>query len=360
MSKTKVITIIFIIGAVILGIKGKSLLNSKQQEIKNQPLPSLPEITVDIAKVKEGTLYQKTPFLAQVEADKSIKLSTKLAGFVEKVFVRESQSVKKGDILVRIDAQELKATELALKSALTAQENDLLLAKKIYNRNKKLYKVGGISKEMLETSLVGVKMKKSIVESTKQKIVGIQNQLSYLDIKAPFDGKIDSIILHEGDLAVTGKPILAMSNKEKKLVFSYALSKDIPIKVSQLVVKNSKVIGKIKTIYNTAKNGLSMAEVKLKKEIDEPIGSSVSIEVVTKLKKGCILSSDTVLHKKDGEYIMVYEDKKFSPKKIEALLYADNSVLIKSCPKQPVAKAAEAKLAQLPLYDKVNIAGVEK
>jgi len=357
MSRKKVVTILFIIGAVLLAIKGRSLLKSRQQEVKNQPLPKLQELTVKLGHAKNGTLYQLTPFLAMVEADKSIKLSTKLAGFVKKVYVKEAQSVKKGDTLVKIDAKELNANLDSLNSALIAQENDLALAKRIYQRNVKLYKVGAIAKEMLETSKVGLNMKKSVVESTKQKIVSLKNQLSYLDIKAPFDGKIDAIILHEGDLAVTGKPILSMSTDKKKLIFSYAPTKDLVIKPKQKVLKDKKIVGEVKTIYNMANNGLSTAEVALKESLPEPIGSSANISVVTDYKKGCVIWSDGILHKKDGEYIFIYKDKKFIPTKVKTVLESDEKAIISTCTDLPYARASEAKLALLPSYKEVNIAG---
>jgi len=357
MSKKRVVTILFVIAVVLLAIKGRGLLKSRQQEIKNQPLPKLQELTVKLGHAKNGMLYQLTPFLARVEADKSIKLSTKLAGFVKKVYVKEAQSVKKGDTLVKIDAKELNANLDSLNSALIAQENDLSLAKKIYQRNVKLYKVGAIAKEMLETSKVGLKMKKSVVESTKQKIVSLKNQLLYLDIKAPFDGKIDAIILHEGDLAVTGKPILSMSTDKKKLLFSYAPTKDLIIKPKQKVLKGKKIVGEIKTIYNMANNGLSTAEVSLKEDMDEPIGSSVNISVVTKYDKGCVVWSDAILHKKDGEYIFVYKDNEFVPTKVKTVIENDEKVIISPCTNLPYARASEAKLALLPSYKKVNIAG---
>ena len=358
-NKKRFITIIFIIAVVLLGIKGRGLLKSKQEEMKHQPLPKLPTITVDLGYAKQGSLINKVSYLATLQAQKSIKLSTKLAGFVKKVYVRESDSVKKGNLLLTIDAKELKANLEALKSTLKAQKNDLILAQKIYNRNKKLYKVGGISKEMLETSAVGVNMKKAVVEGTKQKIVGVENQLSYLDIKAPFDGKIDNILLHEGDLAATGKPILSMSSFDKKLVFSYALTKDTKLKKSLPVLYNGQTIGSIKTIYNTAQNGLATAEVALEKDLDIPLGSSMDIDVITKEKSGCIVSSDAILHRKDGDFIMIYKDNKFEPKKVDIEVEDGDSVLIATCPKEPYAKASEAKLAELPIYSKVKVVGAK-
>jgi len=84
-------------------------LESRKAEVANEALPKVEAVTVPVVKATEGMLKNQVSFLAQVLSDKSIKLSTKLAGYVEKVFVEESQKVKKGDVLVRIDAIELRS-----------------------------------------------------------------------------------------------------------------------------------------------------------------------------------------------------------------------------------------------------------
>jgi multidrug resistance efflux pump len=66
----------------------------------------------------QGTLRHTEGYLAQIVSDKSIKLSTKLAGYIEKVYVSESQVVKKGDVLVSIDAIEIRSNIDALKATL--------------------------------------------------------------------------------------------------------------------------------------------------------------------------------------------------------------------------------------------------
>ena len=171
-------------------------------------------------------MQHKIPFLAQIMADKSITLSTKLTGYVEKVFVEEAQKVTKGEILVRIDALELHSNIDALKSTLNAQQNDLRLAESIHARNVKLFAIGGLAKEQLDISEVSLNVKASIMENSKQKIAQLEHQLSYLTIVAPFDGEIDAILLHEGDLAASGKAILRMSNAKQKMLFSYAPAKN--------------------------------------------------------------------------------------------------------------------------------------
>ncbi len=358
MTKKKIIIrLVFIIAVVVLVIKGKGLLETRKKEIANAELPSSGAVTVPVIKAQQGTMEHKIPFLAQVLSDKSIKLSTKLAGYVEKVFVEEAQKVKKGEVLVRIDALELHSSINALNATLNAQLNEFELAESIYARNTKLFAIGGLAKEQLDISEVSLKAKSSIMENTKQKIAQLEHQLSYLKIVAPFDGEIDAILLHEGDLAASGKAILSMSNGKKKLLFAYAPVKNNMIQKEQDIFVEDKHVGYVKSIYTTSQNGLISAEVRLIEKIDLPTGSSVNIDVLTKEAKGCIVPSDTVLHKKENTFVMLYEGDGFSPMIIKIEMQEANKLLISPCPKGPIAQASEVKLAQLPAYNKINITG---
>jgi len=361
MTKKKIIIrLVSIIAVVVLVIKGKGLLESRKAEIANESLPSSGSVTVPVVKAQQGTMQNRVPFLAQIVSDKSIKLSTKLAGYVEKVFVEEAQKVKKGEVLVRIDATELKSNIDGLKATLNAQTNDMELAKSIYARNTKLFAIGGLAKEQLDISRVALKVKSSTMENTKQKIAQLDHQLSYLQIVAPFDGEIDAILLHEGDLAASGKAILSMSNAKQKLLFSYAPAQNAVIKKEQDVFMNDEQVGYVKSIYTTSKNGLISAEVTLTQNIALPTGSSVNIEVLTNEAKGCIVPSDTLLHKQESAFVMSYAEGKFSPMKVKVLMQNANHILISPCPATSIAQASEVKLAQLPAYDKVNIIGAKK
>jgi len=353
----KIVIIVVIVVILVLAAK---LLLGRKAEIANAPTPSAGTVTVAVVKVKQGTMQYKVPFLAQIMADKSIHLSTKLAGYVEEVFVEEAQKVTKGEVLVRIDEIELNSNIEALNATLHAQMNDLALVKSIYARNKKLFSIGGLSKEQLDISKVSLKVKASIMENTKQKIAQLDHQLSYLTIVAPFDGEIDAILLHEGDLAASGKAILRMSNGKQKMVFSYAPAKNNSIQKDQDVFMEGEQIGVVKSIYTTSTNGLISAEITLSQKIDLPTGTSVNIEVLTKEVNGCIVPSDTVLHKKESTFVMAYREGKFSPVKVTIEMQDTHEVLISPCPKVPLAKASEVKLAQLPAYNTVNILGATK
>jgi len=355
MIKKILITVIILLGVVALGIKGKSVLEARKVEVDNTSLPSVDAVSVPVVKGRNGSLRNRVPYMAQVLSNKSINLSTKLAGYVEKVNVEESQKVKKGTLLVHIDAIELRSNINALDATLNTQKSDLLLAKSIHNRNRKLYRVGGLAKEKLELSALTLKSKQSLIENTKQKIAQLKHQLTYLSIRAPFDGVIDKILLHEGDLAAAGKPILSMSDGVKKLVFSYAPTQASTIKKGLAIYVKSEKIGEIKSLYTTSTNGLLSAEVALSKAIDLPVGTSMNIDVLTKEAKGCLLPANTLVHKKEGTFVMTYIEGKFVPLKVDILMQENQQILLEECPKDVVAYGSEVKLAALPVYDKVNV-----
>ena len=143
------------------------------------------------------------------------------------------------------------------------------------------------------------------------------------------------------------------------MVFAYAPTKERAILKDQRVFRDGEEIGRIKTIYSTSENGLVRAEVALSKEIDLPVGSSLNIEVLTKESKGCIVPDNTLLHKKEGTFVMGYEEGRFTPLKVNVQMQEGNRILVSPCPALPIAQASEVKLTKLPAYDKVEVIGAK-
>jgi len=354
----KIIVFLIVIAAVgFIGYKGKGLLKQRESEVANTPLPITEAITVHTITPQSGELEHSHSLLAQVSANKHIKLSTKLAGYIKEISVEESQQVKKGDLLIRIDDTEIRSSITSLESVRATQESDLALAQNIHQRNQKLYEIGGLPKEKLELSALSLQAKRSTIESTQQKILQLQHQLSYLQIKAPFDGIVDTLLLYQGDLAATGKPIMSLSTLDKKLLLSFAPKIASSIKQGQSVRYHGKEIGTIKSFYTTSQNGLTVAEVTLDTTIDAPLGSSVTVEILTESSQGCMVPSDTLVHTIEGIYVMTYSENSFKAQKVTLKLEQRGSAIITPCPKDPIARGSESILTSLPAYTHVKVVG---
>lgn len=350
-------TLIVLVAVAALVYQSRQLLATRTAEANASKPPVALTLHVATASAQKGTLVTTQSFLAQIQSEQGIKVTTKLAGTIEKLFVHTGQEVQKGTPLVTIDSTELRSNLDALKAALSAQENDLALARTTDVANEKLYEAGALPKQKLDQFRVGVTAKRAQVEATRQKIAQVEHQMTYLNLTAPFDGQIDAVMLHEGDLAATGRPILSLSNGEKKLVFGFVPTAKTQIKPGQLVSSGGMQIGTVRTIYATSQNGLVNAEVALSRPVDLPVGASIDIDVAIRATQGCILPDDTLIHTARGTRLMQYNEGHFSSMDVNVTSQNEGRVVVDPCPQYPVARGSEVRLAQLPAFDNVLISG---
>jgi len=299
-------------------------------------------------------LEQTRPFLAQLAALESAEISSKLSGRIKELLVRETQSVKIGDMLLQIDDLDIVSNIKSLQVSIKAQEKDVQYSRSLHERNISLFEVGGLAREKLEASEVVYENKRANLEATRQKIIGLEVQLSYLNIRAPFDGTIGTIFSRPGDLAGPGKPLLSINSPAQKLTFSYVPG-DATVQTGQEVFLANRKIGQIITLYSDAENGLAVAEVGVDSPLELPNNSYVSIDLLTFAGTGCRVPLDALLQKKEGAQVMIYTGEAFAS--FPVTIIADNRdyALVEPCPSAPVAVAAEAKLSQLSSYGYVLV-----
>ncbi len=345
--------IFFIIAAAVV-FGGIKLFKTRAAQKTAQTTPQERHYAVETIKAKETTLEQHRSFLADIEPVKGISISTKLTGFITHLYVGENSIVKKGDLLINIDDSELQSSLKATKEQKKAQIADLKYTKSVLERNEKLYKAGGLSREKYDASLVMYQNKTAALESTQQKIKQLKTQLSYLNIRAPFDATVSMILLHEGDIALPGKPILKLHSEKQKMIIKYMPSSK-KIALNQDVLLDEKKIGHISKLYDYAQNGLYVAEALFDKELNLPNQSLLNIEVLTDKKSGCSVALSSILHKDNNNYVLVYKDNEFSPLPVDILLQDHKEAIITPCPSYKVATASEAKLAILATLGKVKV-----
>ena len=346
--------IILILLLIIVIAAGAALLSKRKQSLTKAPLATPMTYTIKIVEPKTRTISQTSTFLAKLESANSAAISSKLSGRIKTLLVHESQEVDQGDLLVRIDDQEIRAAIKALQAQLLFAEKQRNYSKTQYQRNLALFEAGGLAQEKLEDSEVNLSRAAATVEELEQKISSLKNELDYLAIKAPFAGIIGTIFLRQGDLAVPGRPLLSLNSRPQKLTFSFTPGAD-EISTGQEVRRNRVKIGETTNLYNDASNGLAVAEVSLNKRLERPNDSYLTIELITKTASGCTVPITALLHRKQGTSVMLYQDDHFKEKPITVLAQGKEFALIDPPLNHPVAVAAEAKLSRLPTYGRVRV-----
>lgn len=175
-----------------------------------------------------------------------IDIGVKVPGRIAEIFINEGQSVKKGDILGRLEGKELDAKLKTVNAALKEAQDQFLLAEKTYNRIENLYKDGIVPKQQfdeVEYKYNASLQKINATQGQKNEIMAYYDELT---IVAPIDGEVTQIISNPGELVSTGYPIITLLNTDDMwVVFNIRedllnnLQKDTEIKVYIPAIKQT-------------------------------------------------------------------------------------------------------------------------
>jgi multidrug resistance efflux pump len=302
-SIKKIIIIVALILVIIGGIK---VIKSKKEHQANESTAYKHQYkTMENNATYEEHNYEL--YTAKLKSIQNPQITTKISGYIEKIFVEENKKVKKGDVLIKIDSNEfdlslkqiLYSTKALQSNLSSLQQNveslklDMQLSLKTYNTNKKLYNIGGISKEKLDLSQIVYEQKRakylSNLDQIEAKRFELQSQQSllkskeqlktYYTIYAPIDGVVEKVIANIGDLTSVNKPLITLISNEQELTFSFASEL---IKQGQEIYIDSEKIGEISFISPSTQNYLKVANIKLDKKLQMPINSMVSVKVKIK------------------------------------------------------------------------------
>ena len=345
---------VLIVLLIILVVAGAMLLKKRRQTIAEAPSATPITYTVRTVLAETRTIFQTSTFLAMLEAESSVGISSKLSGRVSELLVHESQKVRQGDLLVRIDDKEILTAIDALRARLVSARKQSDYSKALHERNRALFKAGGLAREKLEASEVAGSAAVAAVEDLEQRIKGLESQLDYLNIRAPFAGIVGTLFLHQGDLASPGRSIISLNSLPQKLTFSFMPGPE-EIQPGQDVLLWGVKAGEITRLYNDARGGLAVAEVALDRQLDRPVGSYLTIEVVTKVATGCAIPVQALLHRQKTESIMLYQEGRFEEKPVTVRAQDKEFAMVDPCVTFPVAVASEAKLSLLPTYGRIRV-----
>ena len=342
------------IPVVIVVVLGAVLIGKRRQAVRQAPVAIPLSYTIKTTMPETRTVAQIRSFLAKLESATTAAVSSKLSGRVTEVLVVENQHVQPGDLLVRIDSQEIAASISAMEAKLITAQKQLDYSATVLERNRALFEVGGISQEKLTASEISFSSAQSGVQEVAQNIEGLRNQLDYCNIRASFAGIVGTVLLRQGDLAIPGRPLLTLNSLPQKLTFSF-MPGSVEIVPGQEVLLNDVHVGTITRLHGDARNGLTVAQVKLDQRLNQASGSYLTIDVVTRTMTGTAVPMQALLHRGEGTSVLLYQEGRFVERPVTIAVQGRDFAVIEPGVTLPVAVAAEAKLSVLPSYGQIRV-----
>jgi len=152
-----------------------------------------------------------------------IQIAPRVSGMVTRIYVKDNQAVKKGDLLFEIDPSQYKFRLNQAIARLKRAKEAARGAKIEYDRVQKIYKrdKGAISQKDLIRNQTTYFKALADVESAKESLHIAKLNLSWTKIYASVDGWVSNINFQLGTQAVANKPILALVDKNSFWVFAF-------------------------------------------------------------------------------------------------------------------------------------------
>lgn len=157
--------------------------------------------------------------IGTVRSREEISISSRIVAKITEITVREGDTVKSGQIIVRLDDMDLKATVGRLQEVLKEAEVNLGLQEKEFERVKTMFEKNVTSKKALEQAESSYQTAKAAVSAAEQSIKEAESALSYANIASPIDGIVSRRNLDPGALAMPGISILNIFDDKRLMLY---------------------------------------------------------------------------------------------------------------------------------------------
>jgi len=198
--------------------------------------PSLLVSAEDLIEVRSSALTSGPAIMGSVQPERRADLQAEVSAVVLKVLKENGDSVRRGDLLVRLDDTSIRDTLTAAEAAERAAEQALKQGERQFERMATLRQTGVVTVEQLEDAETKRNTEQSDLEAARTRVVSARQQLDRTQVRAPFDGIVSERKVSAGDTAQLGKELLKVIDP-RSLRFEGLVSADSigEVKVGQRV-----------------------------------------------------------------------------------------------------------------------------
>lgn len=138
------------------------------------------------------------------------RVASRVQGYVVELNVEAGDHVKKGQVLLRLDAKEMVEREAQAKAALESATADLVRTRNDFERYKVLFEKQAVAKKDYDDALARYEVAQAAEARAEAALAEAKTQLAYAVVTAPFDGIVGERNVNLGDLATPGRQLLTI------------------------------------------------------------------------------------------------------------------------------------------------------
>lgn len=170
-------------------------------------------VPVEAVKVVRGSVSATYTGSASIEAEAEADVVAKVSGVVRQIFKEEGQVVKAGQVLAKLEDEQLILEKNQAKSALDKLVHE-------HERNESLFKNKILSQEAYEKTKYEYHAQKAAYDLAQLK-------LAYTEIKAPISGVISQRYIKLGNMLSLNQPVFRITDFEPLLTLLHIPEKEM-------------------------------------------------------------------------------------------------------------------------------------
>ena len=319
--------LVAILGAVLLGA------------CDAPPPPTSAPLSVLVREVGRDGAVPLTIYTGEVRARHETDLSFRVGGKLVERLVDAGDRVRPGQLLARLDPQDLRLSAEAARDQLAAAEAELSLARAELERARQLLAQKFISESVLDSRQTAVDAAEARVRQARAQSELSSNQAAYSTLRAEHPAVVLAVLADRGEVVGAGQPVLRTAREAEREVLIHvpegrigSISPGLAAEVRPLADSSRGYRGTVREIAAAADAATRTFAVRLSVEsADEmlPLGASAVAGFADEQTRGTLLPLPAVVQR-DGKTVVWSVDGagRVSPTEVELLaLHADGALV---------------------------------
>lgn len=159
-----------------------------------------PPAPVLVEKVKTGDVPLRLEGVGAVTARTTVAIKARLDGQLMETAIKEGQTVKKGDLLFRLDPRPFEAALKVSEANVARDKSSLEKAKADYARISDLATKGFSPKSKFDEAKGSMGALEATVKAGEAAMEAAKLNLEYTIIRSPIDGRAGNLLVHPGNM----------------------------------------------------------------------------------------------------------------------------------------------------------------
>lgn len=199
-------------GVLIIG--GLASLTARRMNALRSSATARPVVTagvpVEVAPASKGYISMALRYVGTVVAEDQVQVAPKISARITEVRVKEGQVVHRGEVLARLDDQDLASKVAALRVRLRNAETNLRFQQEALDRVSSLYNEGALPRNELDRAMLARDTAQANRDEVAFMLAEAEANLRNTTLLAPVDGSVAAVLNAAGDMAMPGKPVVTI------------------------------------------------------------------------------------------------------------------------------------------------------